>query len=148
MRHIHPPTALLLVALITSAGSAACSSDATTPTSPTGSEAPAAITTPVSVSFPGAVGPGGTVSRTFYAQIPGTAVAAVSGISPATALAVGLGVPRADGTGCLLAHSSTATSGTSAEVSGPVAVGTYCVQVFAPAQSAGSITFTVTLAHP
>lgn len=138
--------ALLLVAALT--GAAGCSSDATTPTSPTGSEAPAAITTPVTVSFPGAVGPGGTASRTFYAQIPGTARAAVSGISPATALAVGLGVPRADGTGCLLAHSSIANGGTSAEVSGLVAVGFYCVQVFAPAQSANSVSFTVTLEHP
>jgi hypothetical protein len=72
----------------------------------------------------------------------------VSAISPATALGVGLGIPRADGTGCLLAHSSTANGGTSAEVSGPVAVGVYCVQVFAPAQSANSVNFTVTLEYP
>lgn len=102
MTRVQPHTALLLAALLASTGSAGCRSDATTtttPTSPTGSEAPAAITTPVDVSFLAAVGPGGTVSRTFYAQIPGTARAAVSGISPATALAVGLGIPRADGTG-------------------------------------------------
>ena len=148
MTRVHPHTALLLAALIGSAGSPACNRAATTPTSASASEAPVAITTPVTVSFPGAVGPGGTVSRTFYVQIPGTAVAAVSGISPATALAVGLGIPRADGAGCLLAHSSTASSGTSADISAPVSVGTFCVQVFAPAQSAGAVTFTVTLQHP
>lgn len=147
MTRVHPHTALLLAALIGSAGSPACNR-ATTPTSASASEAPVAITTPVTVSFPGAVGPGGTVSRTFYVQIPGTAVAAVSGISPATALAVGLGIPRADGAGCLLAHSSTASGGTSADISAPVSVGTFCVQVFAPAQSAGAVTFTVTLQHP
>ncbi len=145
MRRLHSRAFLLAAALTTAAG---CSSDATTPTSPTGSEAPAAITTPVTVSFAGAVGPGGTVSRTFYAQVSGTAKAAVSAISPATALSVGLGIPRADNTGCLLAYSSTASSGTSAEVSGPVAVGFYCVQVFAPAQSANAVNFTVTLEHP
>lgn len=100
------------------------------------------------MSFPGAVGPGGTAARAFCAQMPGTARAAVSGISPTTALAIGVGVPRADGTGCLLAHSSIASGRTSAEVRGLVAAGFYCVQVFAPAQSATSVSFTVTLAHP
>ena len=145
MTRLHSRALVLAAALTAAAG---CSSDATTPTSSTGSEAPAAITTPVTVSFPGAVGPGGTVSRTFYVQIPGTARAAVSSISPATALAVGLGIPRADGAGCLLAHSSAASNGSSADVSGPVSVGTFCVQVFAPAQSVPSVTFTVTLEHP
>ena len=145
MTRLEPHLALLLAALL---GASACSSDTTTPTSPTGSEAPAAITTPVRVTFPGAVGPGGSISRTFYVQVPGTATAVLSDISPATALVVGLGIPRADGTGCLLAHSSTAVGGAATQVSGPVGVGTYCVQVFAPGQTANSVSFTVVLEHP
>lgn len=117
------------------------------PTSPTSADIPT-ITTPVAVSFPGVVGPGGSVSRTFYAQIPGTARATVNAIAPATPLAIGLGVPRTDGTGCLLAHSSVAANGVSAEVSGAVAVGTFCVQVFAPAQAASAVGFAVALEHP
>ena len=139
------PAGLAVVWLLAAAG---CSNNPTSPTSPTGSDETPAITTPLTVSFPGAVGPGGSVSRTFYAQVPGLAKAAVSGISPATPLVIGLGVPRSDGTGCLLAHSSAATGGVSAEVSGAVAVGTFCVQVFAPGQSANAVTFSVALEYP
>ena len=145
MTRLQPHLALLLAALL---GSSACSDGPTTPTSPTGSQPPAAVTTPVRVTFLGAVGPGGSVSRTFYAQIPGTATAVLSSISPATALTIGLGIPRADGTGCLLAHSATAGGGAATQISGAVSVGTYCVQVFAPAQTANSVTFTVVVEHP
>ena len=69
-------------------------------------------------------------------------------ISPATTLSIGLGVPRVDGTGCLLAYSSTAGNGATAEVSGAVTSGTFCVQVFAPAQAANAVNFTVSLQHP
>lgn len=86
------------------------------------------------------------MSRAFYAQMAGTARAVVSGITPATPLAIGLGIPRVDGTGCLLAQ-SVATSGVSAETSGSV-VGAFCVQVFAPAQAANAVVFTGALEHP
>ncbi len=138
-----PPAGFVLACLIASAG---CGDSPTSPT--TSADTSTTITSPVRLSFPGVVGPGGSVSRSFFAQVPGTAKAVVSAISPATPLTIGLGVPRADGTGCLLAFSSTATGGASAEASGTVAVGTFCVQVFAPAQSANAVNFTVTLEHP
>ncbi|MEP7116015.1 MAG: hypothetical protein ABI880_00425, partial [Acidobacteriota bacterium] len=72
----------------------------------------------------------------------------LSGISPATALSIGLGVPRVDGTGCLLAHSSTAPVGSTASVTEAVATGVFCVQVFAPAQTANAVNFTVSLQYP
>lgn len=127
------------------AATAACNNN---PTAPTSTAVASTFTTPLNVSFPGAVGPGGSVSRTFYAQTTGTATAVVNAISPATALTVGLGVPRADGTGCLLAVSSSASDGASAQVSREVVAGIYCVQVFAPAQTANSVAFTVVLQHP
>ena len=139
------PLCALLVAALGLIAAAGCGN---TPTAPSSTVDTPAITTPVSVSFPGAVGPGGTVSRTFTAQVPGTATAAVSAISPATTLGVGLGVPRADGTGCLLSLSATAANGAAAQVSGAVNTGTFCVQVFAPAQAAASVTFTVALQYP
>ena len=118
-----------------------------TPTTPTVT-ADTPVITPQSVSFPGVVGAGGSVSRAFNAQLPGTARAALSGISPPTSLVVGLGIPRVDGTGCLLAHSTTAVDGGAAEVSGAVAAGTFCVQVFAPGRAADEVRFTVALEHP
>jgi len=141
-RRLRSATGVMLAAALLAAG---CND---TPTSATVNAPVTPVTTPVTVTFPGVVGPGGTVSRTFFAQMPGTAVAALSAISPATALTIGLGVPRADGTGCLLAVSAPAADGGSAQVSTGVAVGTYCVQVFALAQSASAVNFTVALTYP
>lgn len=140
-RLLRSTTGLVLAAALLAAG---CND---TPTSATSSADVTPITTPVNVSFPGVVGPGGTVSRSFFAQIPGTATAALSGISPVTALTIGIGVPRADGTGCLLTVSAVA-GGDSAQVSTGVAVGTYCVQVFAPPQTASAVNFSVAITHP
>lgn len=142
-RHLPPSAGIVLACLIATAG---CSDSPTAPTN--GATTSTTITSPVRLSFAGAVGPGGSVSRAFIAQVPGTAKAVVTAISPATALTIGLGVPRADGSGCLLAYSSTATGGAAAEASGTVAVGTFCVQVFAPVASANAVNFTVALEHP
>jgi hypothetical protein len=43
----------------------------------------------------------GTPSRTVTAQPAGTAVVTVTTIAPASPLVIGLGKPRADGSGCL-----------------------------------------------
>lgn len=139
-------TARAVLAALALAASTACSNSPTSPT--TSAEVPDPITTPVTVTYPGVLGAGGTASRTFTAQIAGTARATVSGITPATPLVIGLGIPRADGGGCLLARSATAADGSSATVSANVDVGTFCAQVLAPAALAGTVGFTVTLEHP
>jgi hypothetical protein len=136
--------AIRTLGLVVALGVAACSDS---PTSPTDSE-DAPITTPVTVTFTGVVGPGGTASRSFTAQFAGTAVASVGAINPATALGVGLGIPRADGTGCLLARSATATDGAAAQITARVDAGLFCAQVFAPSPAADAVSFTVTLEHP
>lgn len=137
----------LTAAVLAAALAAGCGNDTTTPTSAT-STTNTAITTPATVTFTGVVGPGGTASRTFAPRIAGTATATLNGISPSTSLGLGLGLPRVDGSGCLLARSAVAADGGSVELSTPVDVGTFCVQVFAPAQSAAQVTFTVTLVYP
>ena len=61
--------------------------------------------------------PSGSAARSFVARLSGVAVASLGGIAPAAPLVVeGLGIPRADGTGCLLARSVTATDGAAARV--------------------------------
>ncbi|HUU34177.1 MAG TPA: hypothetical protein VMW48_08935, partial [Vicinamibacterales bacterium] len=72
----------------------------------------------------------------------------LSDISPSTELIIGIGIPRADGSGCLLTISTTATGGATTGVSASVPVGTFCVQVFAPAQTANVVNFRVALTHP
>lgn len=117
-----------------------------TPTAPTES-VETAITSPQTLTYTGVIGPGGSASRSFTAQLSGTATASLRDISPPTALVLGLGIPRSDGLGCLLARSSPASDGTAAEVTANVDVGNFCVQVYAPA-TASTVTFTVTLVHP
>jgi len=117
-----------------------------TPTAPTES-AEAAITSPQTLTYTGALGPGGSASRSFTAQVRGTATASLANISPPTALVVGLGIPRGDGLNCLLARSSPASDGSAAAVTANVDVGTFCTQVYAP-PTASTVTFTVTLVYP
>lgn len=137
---------LVLVALVLAAVSGACSDSPTAPTDSADTATP--ITTPISVTFTGVVGPNGTASRTFTAQIAGTATAALSGISPATALGLAFGIPRAGGSGCLVGRSTVATDGVSARITATVDPGTFCLQVYGPERSAEQVTFTVTLEHP
>lgn len=136
-------TAILGVVLAVVASG--CSND--TPTSAT-TTTTTTFTSPITATFTGVVGPGGSLSRSFTAQLDGTARASLSGISPATALGFGMGVPRADGTGCLLTYSTTATNLASAEIGGAVASGVFCIQVYAPAVAAETVRFSVSLTHP
>jgi hypothetical protein len=129
---------------VSSLGLIACGD---TPTAPTDA-ADDAIVTPQTLTYGGVLTAGGTASRSFTAQVAGTATATLSGIAPATPLVVGLGIPRSDGGGCLLARSTTATDGVSARVAANVDPGTFCVQVLAPAPAADAVSFTVTLEHP
>jgi hypothetical protein len=123
---------------------AACSASPTAP----GDSPDDTVTSPAIVTFVGAVGPGGTAARTFTARLNGVATASLSAIAPATPLIIGLGVPRPDGTGCLLARSATAADGAAARVTATVDAGTFCAQVLAPAQAAESVGFSVTLEFP
>jgi hypothetical protein len=136
----------MAIAPVLLAAAAACGDSPTSPSS----DAPAddAITTPVTVSFAGVIGPNGTASRRFTAQLPGTAVLSISGIAPAAALIVGLGIPRADGGGCLLARSPTAVDGGPAQVTAHVDSGEFCTQVLGPPDAPGPVGFTLTLEHP
>jgi hypothetical protein len=128
-------------------GASGCGDSPTAP-SDSADDADAAITTPVVVTFTGVVGPNGTASRSFTAQIAGTATASLGSISPATALGVAFGIPRADGAGCLLGRSAIASDGISARVVAGVDPGTYCLQVYTSEPTGNAVTFTVTLEHP
>jgi hypothetical protein len=136
----------VLVVLVLAASSGACSDRPTAPTDSADTATP--VMTPVSIAFTGVVGPSGTASRTFTAQLAGTATATLSAISPATALGVAFGILRADGAGCLVGRSTIAADGVSARITAAVDPGTVCLQVSGPERSADQVTFTVTLEHP
>lgn len=138
---------LVPAALLVALASSACGDSPTAPTA-SADTATTPITTPVSLTFTGVVGPNGTASRTFTAQIAGTATASLGAITPATALGLAFGIPRADGGGCLLGRSAVAEDGAAARITAAVDPGTFCLQVYAPERAADQVTFTVALEHP
>lgn len=123
---------------------------ADTITSPSSTSTPStgSTTGPFSITAPGVLGPGAVASRSFLATTAGTATITVTNISPATPLVVGIGIPQANGTGCLLAYSAVARTGTSASASGPVEAGSFCFQVSAPESAAQSVQYSVTYQYP
>lgn len=124
--------------------SVACS-DSATPTSPT-----ATPTSPVSLTYSTTLAPRGAAARAFTASQGGTvSVTLVSAGPPATvALGLGVGIPRVDGGGCLLAHSVVTSAGPAAQVFTTVDAGNYCVRVFDAGTLTEMVTVTITLTHP
>ena len=133
------------VALLASAALAAgCggSSNPSTVTAPTGT-----VTTD---TFNGTVQPGGSSINPFTVTVGGTvSVTLVSAGPPATiTMGLGIGTPSSTGTCSFLSGGTTVTSaGSTAQLTGSIAAGSYCVAVVDVGNAAGPITYTVTVAH-
>jgi len=81
---------------------------------------------------------GGTLSVTLTAAGP----------PPTIQMGLGIGNPAADGTCSLLSGASVATAaGTTAQLSGTVAAGAYCVAIWDIGNALQPISYTVTVAH-
>ena len=126
----------LLCAALTAALSA-CGSD--TPTSPT------TTTSPVTETWTGILGPGGTASHSITTTLAGTLTVTLA--SSDVPLGMGIGVPRPANGGCRLTTSQVDVAGFT--MTAPADAGSYCVQVF---DAAGGIVkqaaFSVTIVHP
>jgi len=133
------------IALAASAAlAAACggSSDPVTVTAPTGT-----LTTD---TFNGTVQPGGSSVNPFTVTVGGTvSVTLVSAGPPATiTMGLGIGTPSSGGTCSFLSGGTTlTTAGSTAQLSGTIAAGSYCVAVVDVGNAAGAITYTLTVAH-
>jgi hypothetical protein len=130
---------LLFVALLAAAG---CD-DATTATSPT-------VTSPVTELFSGQFIPGGSAARAFTAASAGTVSITLSQLGPQTGLVVGLGIgiPQANGSGCLMTQVVEAGASTSAQLTVQVDAGTYCVRLHDLGTLTSQVAFTVTIVRP
>jgi len=115
------------------------------------------IPTPVlAENFTGTVDIGGSDFHPFNATANGTLnVTLTSAGPPATIfMGVGIGTPTAATAsapaGCtLLANASVAVpAGTSPQLSGTIAPGSYCVSVFDVGNQTAQITYAVTVSHP
>ena len=126
--------AAVLTALI---GTLGCGSDtATSPTTTT--------TSPVTETWTGIIGPGGTASRSFTTSQSGTVTATLT-LTDAR-LGIGIGVPRTANGGCRLTISQVVEAG--GAISVPADTGAYCVQLFDEGAVVKQAGFSVQIVYP
>jgi hypothetical protein len=123
---------------------AACggSSNPTTVTAPTG--------TVVTQTFTGTIQPGGASNDPFTVTVAGTVSITLVSAGPPATITMGLGVGNPSSTGTcafIQGGTTTATAGSTAQLSGQLGAGSYCVAVVDIGNAAGPITYTVTVAH-
>ncbi len=126
--------AAMLTALI---GTIGCGSE--TATSPT-----ATATSPVTETWTGIIGPGGTASRSLTTSQSGTITLTLS--TSDAPLGIGIGVPRTANGGCRLTVSQLAEAG--AAISVPADTGAYCVQLFDDGAVIKQAGFSVQIVYP
>lgn len=91
----------------------------------------------------------GATSRSVEASQAGIMRVTLQGLGAgAPQLGVGIGIPRADGSGCFLSLSVFTSPGGSPQIEVPVAAGQYCVRVFDPGTLITPVTFTLQIEFP
>ncbi len=122
---------------------AACggSSNATSVLAPTG--------TLVTDTFSGTVQPGGMDFNPFTITTGGTVNVTLLSAGPPPTITMGLaiGTPSGTGTCALLPGGITTTASATAQLTGTLNAGSYCVEVVDVGNAAGPIAYTVTVAH-
>lgn len=117
-------------------------------TTPASGTVAAPTTSAGSDSFASNVPVLGAASRSIEASQAGAITVNLSSLAPASAvIGLGVGIPRSSGSGCYLATSVDATTG-SPPLTIAVERGTYCVRVFDSGLLREPATFTLTTAHP
>ena len=132
-------TALVLAASLPLAG---CGDDP--PTTPT----PTPTTT--TVTFASNLAMGGSSTRSFEVTRGGVVSVTLISVGGSTTLKVGIGVgiPLADGSGCVLSRSVETVSGTTAQLELNVDIGKYCLQIYDPGTLTGVVPFSINLVYP
>jgi len=135
-------TALAAFVLASSLTIAGCDED--TPTTPT------VEPTTTTVTFASTLAPGGSSTRSFEVTRAGTVSATLVAVGGSTTLKVGLGVgiPLADGSGCVLSRSVDTVSGTTAQLELAVDTGKYCLQIYDLGTLTGAVSFSINLVFP
>ena len=131
--------ALVLASSLTLAG---CDDDPPTTPEPT--------PTTTTVVFSSNLAMGGSTTRSFDVTRAGTVSATLVAVANSLTIKVGLGVgiPLADGTGCVLSRSVETLPGTTAQLELNVDIGKYCVQIYDPGTLTGVAAFTINLIYP
>lgn len=136
----------IVLAVLGALLSPACGDD--TPTSPT-----TTTTAPTTVTYLGALDPGGTRFYSFTVATAGTltvmlasVAAAGTGVPLTTPLELGIGTPA--GTGCDVTTTQMVSSALTSQMTTTSATGTFCLRVRDAGQLTGSVTFAVRFIHP
>jgi hypothetical protein len=92
----------------------------------------------------------GATSRSFTTTRSGTVSITLQQFGSSTTMRAGLGVgiPLADGSGCVLSRSVETVAGTTAQLELDVDAGDYCVQVYDLGELTSPTAFTVVLVYP
>lgn len=133
----------LAVLLVSAFTLAACGDDeTTTPTEP----AP----TTQSVTWSTSLALSGQTSRSFRTTRTGSVSITLQSLAGSTTMRAGLGVgiPLADGSGCVLSRSVETTAGATAQLELSIDPGDYCVQVYDLGELTQPVSFTVLLVYP
>ena len=136
-------TSRVLGVLVAAALAASCGSD--TPTTPT-STTP---TSPVTESFVSQLSVKGTSSRSFAIPSRGSVSVTLSATTPSgTVVGLGVGIPRANGSGCLLSTSLSTGAASAPQIIIDADTGEYCVQIYDLGTLTDPISFTIAIVHP
>jgi hypothetical protein len=111
---------------------------------------PSSPTSPVTVVYESQLYPRGAASRTLAIALAGNVTVTLTSVRPdsSVVLGLGLGIPRADGGGCLLSYSVSTVSGTAPQLTAVTDPGTYCIKVFDTGALTNDLTFSITIVHP
>ena len=91
----------------------------------------------------------GATSRNLFASRAGVVALTLQGLGGgASQIGVGIGIPRADGSGCFLTQSVLTSAGASHHIAASVTSGQYCVRVFDPGTLTNPVTFALQIEFP
>jgi hypothetical protein len=109
----------------------------------------ARLPTPGSDVFATSLAVQGATSRSVIASQAGVIVLTLQGLGAGVSqLGVGIGVPRADGSGCFLMQSIVTSASASPQLAASVEAGEYCVRVFDPGTLANPVAFQLRIDFP
>jgi hypothetical protein len=126
-------TTLATVVLASSLTLAGCDEDTVTTPTPD--------PTTATVTFTSNLALGGSSTRSFD-------VTRAVGGSSTLKVGLGVGIPLADGSGCVLSRSVEAVAGTTAQLELAVDIGKYCVQIYDPGTLTTVVAFSINLIYP
>jgi len=99
-------------------------------------------------SFSSLLTPGGSASRTYVMETPGTLSVRLASTTPdGVLLGLGIGIPKSSGAGCSLNFTVQTAAGPTPQVSAATAAGVYCVQLYDLGTLTEPMAFTLSLSR-